>query len=273
MTRIDKFYKDVVCKQIAIQRAELNKRTGIKTRSLPGVTFQTDISKEGFPLLSLRKLPFSFIPEIMWFLSGSNNKEWLSKHTRIWDSFAEEDGKITSAYGYRWRHHFGIDQLEIVLDKLKKDNSTRHGVIMMWSPKEDLLIKQKNLPCPYTFTLNIIGKKLHLHLIIRSNDMVLGFTTDCAGFALLQFILAQELKVGVGILTVSISNAHIYQNQMKAINEMKSRNFTNTIINFKLPKDSYKRACELDETLIDEIKKGFKNYDPYPAIKDIPISL
>ena len=33
--KIDKFYKDIVCKQIAKQKAELNKRTGIKTRSLP----------------------------------------------------------------------------------------------------------------------------------------------------------------------------------------------------------------------------------------------
>lgn len=271
--KIDKFYKSIVCKQIAIQSPELNKRTGIKTRSLPGITFQTDINEEGFPLLSLRKLPFSFIPEIMWFLSGSINKEWLSKHTKIWDSFAEEDGTITSAYGFRWRHNFDIDQLEIVLDKLKADNSMRHGVIMMWSPKEDLLIKQKNVPCPYTFTLNIIKKKLHLHLVIRSNDMVLGFPTDVAGFALLQFILAQELNVKVGTLTISISNAHIYENQLKAINEMKSRNVFKLNITLKIPKDSYKRACELDDTLINEIKKGFKNYDPYPAIKNIPIAL
>lgn len=270
---IDKFYEDIVLKQIANQRPELNKRTGIKTRSLPGITFQTDISEEGFPLLSLRKLPFSFISEMMWMLSGSSTNEWLTQHTKIWDSFIEEGGVITSAYGFRWRHHFDVDQLEVVIDKLKKDNSSRHGVIMMWSPKEDLLIKQKNVPCPYTFTLNIIGKKLHLHLVIRSNDMVLGFPTDVAGFALLQFILAQELEVRVGTLTVSISNAHIYENQMKVIRNMRTRNNFKSNIVFKLPKNSYERACELDDTLIDDIKKGFKNYEPYPAIKDIPIAL
>jgi len=271
--KINKFYKAIVCKEIATQKAELNKRTGIKVRALPGVTFQTDLEKEGFPLLSLRKLPFSFIPEIMWMLSGSNTNEWLTKHTKIWDSFIEKGGIISSAYGFRWRHHFDIDQLETVLIKLKADNSTRHGVIMMWSPKEDLLIKQKNVPCPYTFTLNIIKKRLHLHLVIRSNDMVLGFPTDVTGFALLLSILAQELKVGVGVLTVSISNAHIYENQMKAINEMKTRKVFNENITLDLPKDSYKRACQLDDTLIEEIKKGFKDYDPYPAIKDIPIAL
>lgn len=271
--KIDKFYKATVCKKIARQTYELNKRTGIRTKTLPGITFQTDLEKDGFPILSLRKLSFSFIPEIMWMLSGSNTNEWLTKHTKIWDSFIEENGIITSAYGFRWRHHFDVDQLETVLIKLKQDNSTRHGVIMMWSPKEDLLIKQKNVPCPYTFTLNIIKRKLHLHLIIRSNDMVLGFPTDVTGFALLLSILAQELNVGVGTLTVSISNAHIYENQIYAIKEMANRKVFNEKITLNLPKDCYKRACALDDTLIDEIKKGFKGYDPQPAIKNIPIAL
>lgn len=271
--KIDFFYKNIVCKEIANETPELNKRTGIKTRSLPGITYQTNIEEEGFPLLSLRKLSFSFIPEIMWMLSGSNTTEWLSKHTKIWNYFTEEDGTITSAYGFRWRNHFNVDQLEVVLNKLKEDNSTRHGVIMMWSPKEDLLLKQKNVPCPYTFTLNIIKKRLHLHLIIRSNDMILGFPTDCAGFAFLQSILAQELGVKVGTLTISISNAHIYENQIGVINEMKSRNVFKSNITFKLPKNSYRRACNLDDTLIDEIKESFKGYDPYPAIKNIPIAI
>ena len=155
---------------------------------------------------------------------------------------------------------------------LKEDHSDRHGVVIMWSPKEDLLIKQKNVPCPYTFTLNIIGGRLHLHLIIRSNDMILGNPTDVAGFALLLYIFAQELQVKPGILTVSISNAHIYDNQYFVFKELMKRDIGEKI-NFVLPKNSYKRACELDETLIDEIKKCLKDYKPQEAIKDIPIAI
>jgi thymidylate synthase len=270
---INKFYKQVVCKDILSQNPEVNKRTDTLTYSLPGVTFQTDLKKEGFPLLSLRSLPFSFVSEMMWFLSGSSNIDWLSKHTKIWNFFAESNGIVTSAYGFRWKHRFGFDQLETVLNKLKEDPSTRHGVIMMWHPNEDLLIRQKNIPCPYTFTLNIIGGRLHLHLIIRSNDMVLGFPTDVAGFALLTHILAQELKVEVGILTVSISNAHIYDNQTDAVVEMLNRTDSFFPIIFELPNDTYNRACKLDDTLIKEIKKGFTNYTPHVAIKNIPIAL
>jgi thymidylate synthase len=269
--KFDKQYKNLIKDIMENGIEELNERTGIKVKALPGKTLEIDLEKE-FPLLSLRKLSYSFIPEIMWMLSGSNTNIWLNKHTKIWDSFTEKDGTITSAYGYRWRKHFGIDQLDIVLNKLEKNKSDRHGVIMMWSPKEDLILKQKNVPCPYTFTLNIIGDKLHLHLVIRSNDMILGNPTDVAGFALLTYILAQELKVNVGKLTISISNAHIYENQYYVAEELIKRSYGDCP-DFKLPENSYERACNLDDTLIEEIKNNFIGYRPRPIIKNIPIAL
>lgn len=270
---INAFYKDKVLTKIASQYPELNKRTGIEVRAMPGATYWTDLYKDGFPLLGLREMKFSFIPEIMWFLSGSNKVEWLSNHTKIWDSFAEENGLVTSAYGFRWRYHFNVDQIEIALQKLREDPSTRHAVIMMWDPATDLVVKQKNVPCPYTFTLNIINGRLHLHLVIRSNDMILGFPTDVAGFALLTHIFAQELRVKPGILTISISNAHIYENHMFVVDELNSRFVNETPVRFELPPNAYRRACELDETLIDDIKNSFFNYRPHPPIKNIPIAL
>lgn len=256
------------------QPIEINQRTGIGVKALPGIMYRTDLEKEGFPLLSLRRIPFNFVPEIMWFLSGSKNAEWLSKHTKIWDSFKDEDGTISSAYGYRWREHFGLDQLQIVIDKLRHDPSTRHGVIMMWDPYEDSLKKQKNVPCPYTFTLNIIQKRLHLHLTIRSNDMVLGFPTDVAGFALLLEMIAQHLNVRTGVLSVAISNCHIYENQIEAVETMLTRWKGGVLRPYlNLPENSFVHACALNDFMVKEIKDGIKNYQPYESIKNIPIAL
>lgn len=260
-------------KQLLEQPTEINQRTGVGVKALPGITYQTDLLVDGFPLLGLRKLPLNFIPEIMWFLSGNSHIEWLEKHTKIWSLFANEKGYVSSAYGYRWRHHFNVDQLEVVLEKLKRDPSSRHGVIMMWDPNMDLTTVQKNVPCPYTFTLNIIGGRLHLHLVIRSNDMVLGFPTDVAGFAFLQSILAQHLSVEVGILTVSISNCHIYENQIEAVKEMMSRDIVLSQVKLALPFDSYRWATELNEGFLADVKNAFSNYNPHEAIKGIPIAL
>lgn len=270
---INEFYRDKVCGKIAMQWPEMNARTGVEVRAMPGTTYWTDVQKDGFPLLALREMRFSFVPEMMWFLSGSNKIDWLSRHTKIWDSFAEDNGQVTSAYGFRWRHHFGVDQLEVALQKLRDDPSSRHAVVMMWDPATDLTVKQKNVPCPFTFTLNVIQGRLHMHLVVRSNDMVLGFPTDVAGFALLLHILAQELKMRPGVLTVSISNAHVYENQLEAVHEMAERFAETKPVSFQLPPDAYRRAKELDETLIEDIKAGFRGYRPHPPIKNIPIAL
>lgn len=269
---INHFYFYDVLEGIAYVQPEMNNRTGVPVRALPGITYQTDL-QNGFPLLGLRKIPFSFVPEIMWFLSGSKDTEWLSKHTKIWDFFKEEDGTVTSAYGWRWRKAFGPDQLEEVLNKLKADQSNRHGVVMSWDPAVDLTVKQKNVPCPVMFTVNIIRGRLNLHLVVRSNDMVLGFPTDVAGFALLQHILAQELGIQVGTYTHSISNAHIYKNQMPAIEEMRKREYHLPAVFLKLPKDCYRRAKQLDDSLVAELKAAFTGYEPHSAIIGIPIAI
>lgn len=278
--KIDEFYRDVVCGLVAQMPDELNARTGQRVRALPGVTFQTDLRKDGFPLLSLRKMPMSFVPEVMWMLSGSSNIEWLSKHTKIWDSFAEKNGEITSAYGKRWRKWSTaiqdaepVDQLGAAISKLKDDSSSRHAVIMTWNPDTDVWHVQKNVPCVVLFTLNIVRDRLHLHVVFRSNDMVLGFPTDVAGFALLQEIFAQELGIEAGSLTHSISNCHVYAMHDRVVEQMAVRSLAAEPVRLRLPPGSYGRACRLDDALVEEIKAGFSGYNPHAAVKNIPIAL
>lgn len=255
---------------------DINERTGVEVKALPGINIQVDLQKE-FPLVSLRKIfPKSAIAEVMWFISGEKNTNvFLSDHTKIWDLFKEENGEVETAYGYRWRHHFGRDQLKELVNLLKKEPTSRHGVIVTWDPSDDGLLgpKKKNVPCPFTFTVNIMESKLHLHNIIRSNDMVLGFPTDVATFSLLTLILAQELEVKPGIYTHSISNAHIYNNHYKGVKEMiKKQPFI--MDPFSLPKDCYNRAKDLDETLFKELIEIFNsNYSSYKFMKGLTIAV
>lgn len=276
MSRFDSEYQDALRLIVSDGALELNQRTGVAVRALPGVQIRTDLEVDGFPLLSLRKLPMSFIPEVMWMLSGQDDLHWLSQHTKIWDSFAE-DGKVTSAYGKRMRHWNGtdyrVDQLGAAIEKLAQDPSTRHAVVSIWDPNIDVWVKQRNVPCPVMFTLGVMQGRLNLHLTIRSNDMVLGHPTDVAGFALMTHLIAQKLGVMPGVLTVSISNAHVYENQMPFANELCERATTTEEVRLRLPADAYDRACGLDPSLIQEIKAGITGYAPQPAMKDIPIAL
>lgn len=272
MSRYDELYKDAL-KLVLAQPAELNLRTGKAVRAYAGLALRTDLEEDGFPLLSLRKMPMSFIPEVMWILSGTKDTKWLSAHTKIWDAFKEEDGTVGAAYGYRIRQSFGVDQLDEVVQKLSDDPSTRHGVVQIWDASEDLTVKRKNVPCPVMFTVGVSHGQLNLHLVLRSNDMVLGHPTDVAGFALMAHMLAQRLGVMVGVLTVSISNAHVYEDQVKFAEELVSRDSSTEEVRLLLPRDSYSRACGLDSELLGEIKAGLRGYRPGEAMKNIPIAM
>ncbi len=231
MTKFDEIYQTLIRRIMTEGVAEVNRRTGHETRAIAGAHFSLDIEKDGFPLFTLRKIPITmFVAEQIWFIAGGRKPEdFLRDFTKIWDVFTNPGDVVTVAYGYRWRKHFGRDQLGLLIKLLEKDPSSRHGVVSAWDPGQDGLggTVKKNVPCPYTFTVNIIGGRLNLHNIVRSNDCILGTPADVAGFALLQCILAQRLKVKPGLYSQSISNAHIYDNQYFAAEELLKRKHEN----------------------------------------------
>ena len=276
MKSFDQQYQQILKNIMEHGFADKNERTGHICKSLPGQTMQFDLA-EGFPLLTLRKIPLKlFVAEQVWFLTGAKKLDFLQKFTRIWDDFAEPDNTISSAYGFRWRKHFGRDQIGMLISLLQKDPTSRHGVVLMWDPADDGLggTAKKNVPCPYTFTVQIIGGKLCLHLIIRSNDMMLGNPHDVAGFALLAHIFAEKLKIPVGILTVSISNAHIYDIHFDQAKEIISREILHPQIKFNCPKNAFDRAEKGDEELVQEIFRQLKDqYSPQESLGRMKIVL
>lgn len=274
MTQFDTQYRDAILKIMNNGYDEFNERTGHTCKVLPGITFELDF---GFPLLTLRKIPVKlFVAEQCWFIIGSNRPdEFLNQFTKIWDDFKEPDGTIAAAYGYRWRHHFGRDQLKDLVEHLMQNPGSRHGVVVTWDPADDGLgtgTSKKNIPCPYTFTVNIVGNKLHMHNIIRSNDMMLGCPHDVAGFYLLMCILAGKLGVKPGKYTHSISNAHIYDIHFKQAWELVDRTNDHGPIYFEAQPDYFDRAERGDVTLVEEIvEKLERQYEPMPAIKGMQI--
>ncbi|MFA6095392.1 MAG: thymidylate synthase [Candidatus Paceibacterota bacterium] len=278
MTKFDRIYQDALRKIMREGIEETSERTGHKTRAVPGLTFSTDIERDGFPLLTLRKVPIKmWVAEQIWFISGSRKPEdFLRDYTKIWDEFTNPNDVVTVAYGYRWRKHFGRDQLGKLVELLGRDPSSRHGVIVTWDPSADGLggAQKKNVPCPYTFTVNIIGGRLHMHNIIRSNDFILGAPSDVSGFALLQCILAQRLGVTPGIYTHTISNAHVYDIHYEGAEEILKRTNDHADVKLTLPERAYERAEKKDPTLASDIITNLEaQYHPSEAIKGLKIVL
>lgn len=278
MTRLDEIYQGLLRDIMTRGIAEVNERTKHETKALPGVHFTVDLEKDGFPLLTLRKIPIPmFVAEQVWFITGARKPEiFLRQFTKIWDIFTNPGDVVTVAYGYRWRKHFGRDQLGLLIRLLKEDPSSRHGVIITWDPAQDGLggAIKKNVPCPYTFTVNIIGGRLNLHNVVRSNDVILGFPSDVAGFALLAYILAQKLGVRPGFYSHSISNAHVYDTHYFAAEELMKRKNNHKKITLTLPKNAFDRAEKQDVKLVQEIVENLTSqYQPLEPIKGLKIVL
>ena len=283
MTTFDEIYQGMIRRIMTEGEDELNKskQTGSEratyyTRAIPGMHFSTDIEKDGFPLLTLRKIPIKApVAEQAWFIMGSRKPEdFLREYTKIWDAFTNPGDVVTVAYGYRWRKHFGRDQLQLLIDLLRAEPGSRHGVVVTWDPAQDglSLQKKKNVPCPYTFTANIIGGRLHLHNIVRSNDIILGVPFDVFGFALLQCLLAQELGVKPGVYSHSISNAHIYDSHFTAAEELLKRQNDHAKIVLTLPERSFQRIEARDYRVVDEIIENLTGqYHPSDPIAGIKI--
>jgi thymidylate synthase len=278
MTKFDQIFQNLVKEIMKNGVEELSERTGHKTKTILGYHFSHDIEKDGFPMATLRKVPIKmFVAEQIWFLSGARKPEdFLRDYTKIWDEFTNPNDVVTVAYGYRWRKHFGRDQIKLLVELLQKEPSSRQGVVVTWDPAQDglSLSKKKNVPCPYTFTVNIVGGRLHLHNIVRSNDIMLGFTSDVPGFALLQCLLAQKLGVRPGIYSHSISNAHIYDIHYEGAEEIMRRTNEHSPIHLTLPENAFDRAEKKDTKLVEEIVENLgKQYNPMEAIKGLKIVL
>lgn len=279
MSAFDRQYQKVLRDILKNGVEELNKRTGHKTKIIPGVYFQID---DGFPLLTLRKIPLRiFTAEMVWYLMGSRlPSEFLQKFTKIWDDFTNINGVVSTSYGYRWRRHFGRDQIGEALKLLKKDPSSRQAVVVTWDPADDGLTntltvrKKMNVPCPFSFVINITAGKLNLYSVARSTDMILGLPHDVAGFALLQRILAACLGYKIGRYVFTTAHAHIYDNHYGAARKLARRKNNHPEIKLVGKKDWFKRAEKGDEGLVSEIVGQLeKQYQPLPAIKDLRIAI
>lgn len=198
-----------------------NKRTGVRVKEDFGYSFMWDMSY--LPISNIRRTKSHIAAaELAWSLSGEKSIEWLKEHTNIWNQFSIR-GEVETAYGYRWKSHFGFNQIEKIINALKNDSSSRQQVLMTWDPKLDGILKFPNIPCPFACVVGITGGKLNMHLSVRSNDVICGLPYDLYFYVLLGNMFANSLGIEVGSLFYSIANYHFYENQKDLVYDIKSR--------------------------------------------------
>jgi len=250
---------------------ELNERTGEYVLSMAGAQFfSIDMSNCILPIPNNRKyFPRSSAAEVAWLLQGTKHLKWFSKYSSIWSKFTNSEGEIESAYGHRIKNQFNRDQLSLAISALKNDKSNRQIVINLWDPSIDGLgeSNMSNVPCPTQFVLNVVNNKLHLSVVMRSSDVFVGLPYDVMTFAFLLNAIACELFIENGILSFTLSHAHIYEQHLNLIKE----NENNTFPILHIPPFTCGLIEKSPDRFINEISHRLKyieqvDYNPKPEV-------
>lgn len=194
-------------------------RTGTGTLSVFGYQMRFDLAA-GFPMLTTKKLHLkSIIHELLWFLKGDTNIQYLKDHNvKIWDEWADADGNLGPVYGKQWRSWEGADgkvydQIKDVIHQIKTNPDSRRIIVNAWNVAD--LPEMKLSPCHALFQFYVANGKLSCQLYQRSADVFLGVPFNIASYALLTMMMAQVCGLQAGEFIHTFGDAHLYSNHLE----------------------------------------------------------
>lgn len=258
-----KQYLDL-CKHVLEHGTKKEDRTGTGTISTFGYQMRFDL-KEGFPLLTTKKLHVkSIIHELLWFLKGDTNVEYLQENgVRIWNEWADENGELGPVYGHQWRSWSGadgetIDQITKLIDTIKNNPDSRRMIVSAWNVAD---VDHMALPpCHCLFQFYVAEGKLSCQLYQRSADVFLGVPFNIASYALLTMMVAQVCDLEVGEFVHTFGDVHIYQNHLDQVNLQLSRE-TRSLPSLSINPE----VKDIFGFKFEDFNLG--EYDPHPHIK------
>jgi len=195
--------------------------------------------------------PFFHLMESLWMLRGQRDVQSMVRYNKRMDEYSDDGEVFHGAYGYRWRNHFSqdyrlLDQINIIIRRLKKDPIDRRCVLQMWDASYDLNVNKVDIPCNTHVYFKIRTEKLHMTVCCRSNDIIWGaYGANAVHFSMLQQYIADSLGVAMGPYVQISDSFHAYKNVFDAYRipeeglPCHSRelydNFSNT--RFRIPRD------------------------------------
>ena len=256
-------YHDLM-KEVLAKGTQKSDRTGTGTISVFGHQMRFNLA-DGFPMVTTKKLHLkSIIYELLWFLKGSTNNNWLKERgVSIWNEWAAPDGELGPIYGYQWRswpapNGKHIDQISEVVESIKKNPDSRRIIVSAWNVAD--IPHMALAPCHAFFQFYVADGKLSCQLYQRSADIFLGVPFNIASYALLTHMMAQQCNLEVGDFIWTGGDCHLYSNHLEQVDLQLSRDF------FPLPKLNILRK---PDSIFDYEFEDFEilGYESHPHIK------
>ncbi len=258
-----KTYLDLM-RHVLEHGARKEDRTGTGTLSVFGYQMRVALDRS-FPLLTTKKVHLkSVIHELLWFLKGSTNVEYLrSNGVTIWDEWADARGELGPVYGYQWRswpapdgRH--IDQIVDVVEQIRRNPSSRRLIVSAWNVAD--IPRMALAPCHAFFQFYVADGRLSCQLYQRSADVFLGVPFNIASYALLTMMIAQVTGLKPGELVHTLGDAHLYSNHLDQAREQLART--------PRPLPTMRMNPEVSDLFAFRFEDfALEGYDPHPAIR------
>ena len=199
---------------------------GMRVKEKLAVSFKIKDPRNRLPHIPARKfsVPY-FVGEMIWYLTGENSTDWISKYSSFWRGISDDGVTANSAYGARIfnRYHKiaggNLIQWDHVKSILKKDPDSRRAVIHIKDPW-DSVDSKLDVPCTLTLQFFIRDNKLHLVVNMRSSDLVFGLSYDVPAFTIMQELMAIELGVELGEYMHVSNSLHVYERHFGMLEKM-----------------------------------------------------
>jgi thymidylate synthase len=151
-------------------------------------------------------------------------------------NFAEKWGDLGPVYGAQWvnwpryedagqglyaRAEKGINQIELLVESLKKNPGSRRHIFEGWNVAE--LDQMALPPCHKTYQFHVADGVLSGLLFQRSCDLGLGFGFNVFSASMLIRMLAQQCGYEPGELIWQGGDVHLYLNHAELVEEQLAR--------------------------------------------------
>jgi thymidylate synthase len=111
-----------------------------------------------------------------------------------------------------------IDQVEYAIKIFKKDPTRRTVVLSTWIPYRDLMKfgprrQDTSSPCLVLFYPQLVDSRLHLFVVMKTNDLYNAWPGNAFAFTALQKYMADKIGVKTGSYTHFSVSMHIYKDK------------------------------------------------------------
>ena len=174
-TPYEDLLREILVENAAAIAANANRedRTGTGTYGVFGRQMRFNL-RDSFPLITTKRVHFKSVAvELLWFLRGSTNVQWLQERAvTIWDEWADENGDLGRVYGAQWRSWRDpdggtVDQIARVIESLKNNPGSRRHIVSAWNPAE---VDDMALPPCHTMFQFYVNERPdgpgHIHQVI-----------------------------------------------------------------------------------------------------------